>query len=442
MALDYSGLFTNPAEIRSARIGEIAKQQQALGQMGGSMAGLLGQIAGGGNIMGQMLAEGIAGAAGLKTTQEKQAAEAQQIFKNIDQNDPQSYYAAAKALNDAGLTKASLAIFDKGKALETATSQEASRIAQERRDKVRFLWESEKNAKTKADSDAIRAITMRVPFDATKPFNSYNELGKALLDEGHFEAGNEALKAAREYISSSDDPASVAEFKFFQSLPKEKQSEFLMLQRAGKVINDGKAIYTIDPDGTRTKVADIQLKPNEEPDVIRAQETAKKEGQIIGETAAELENNALATEASIDRQLETLDDLLTHPGFSSAVGWQANFPTVAGTEVSDFESQLEKARGQTFLVEIKNLQGMGALSEKEGDTATAAANALKTATSEAQFRKEAATVRKYLLLARLRAKKTLANAKQRKADTMQKGEQASTPASAPLVWNPQTGEWE
>ena len=440
MAMDYSGLFTNPAEIRANRLNEITKQQQSLGQLGGSMSGLLGQIAGGGNVMGQMLAEGIAQTAGLKTKEEKQAETAQEIFKNIDQNDPKSYYAAAEALNKSGLTKASMALFERGKALETQTSQEARQVAADRRDKVRFLWESEKNAKTKEDSDAIRAITMAVKFDPTKPFEYYNNLGKALMEEGHFEAGNEALKNAREYISSSDDPKAVAEWKYFSTLPQEKQGEYLALKRASKIINDGKAIYEVQPDGSTIKIADVKLKPGEEPDVIKAQEAAKAEGKIIGTTAAELEANAASTEASVDKQLDTLASLEAHPGFSKAVGWQGNFMTVAGTDASDFESELEQSKAQTFLVEIKNLQGMGALSDKEGETATKAANALSTNISEAQFKKHVATIRKYLLLAKLRGKKAKQDAKTLFADTQAAGKQATQPA-ATLEWDAETQSW-
>lgn len=120
MALDMSGLFVNPALIRSKRIEEIAKQQQALGGLGGSMSGLLGQIAGGGNVMGQMLAEGIAQQAGLKTKEEREAEAAQSILGTLDPNDPQTYVNAAKAMSKAGLTKVSLSLLTEGKRLADA----------------------------------------------------------------------------------------------------------------------------------------------------------------------------------------------------------------------------------------------------------------------------------------------------------------------------------
>lgn len=117
MALDMSGLFVNPALIRGKRIEEIAKQQQALGGLGGSMSGLLGQIAGGGNIMGQMLAEGIAQQTGMKTKEEAEAEAAQSILSTLDPNDPNTYVNAARAMSKAGLSKVSLSLLTEGKRL-------------------------------------------------------------------------------------------------------------------------------------------------------------------------------------------------------------------------------------------------------------------------------------------------------------------------------------
>jgi hypothetical protein len=117
MALDMQGLFQTPGEIRAKRLTDLAQQQQALGQMGGSMSGLLGQVAGGGNIMGQMLAEGIAKTAGLKTQEEAQAAKAQEVLGKIDPKDPQSYFDAAERMQSAGLTKAAFAMMQQGQEL-------------------------------------------------------------------------------------------------------------------------------------------------------------------------------------------------------------------------------------------------------------------------------------------------------------------------------------
>jgi len=121
MALDMnqmSGLFVNPADLRRSRIDEIMKQQQGLSGLGGSMSGLLGQVAGMGGVTGSMLAEGLGSAAGLKTAQEARAEQAQNIMKNLDMNDPDSMMMAAGELNKRGLTKASFQLLSQAQELK------------------------------------------------------------------------------------------------------------------------------------------------------------------------------------------------------------------------------------------------------------------------------------------------------------------------------------
>lgn len=139
MALDMSGLFVNPALVREKRLEGIAQQQQALAGLGGSMSGLLGQVAGGGNIMGQVLAEGIARQAGLKTKEEAQAEASQAIFKNLDQTNPESYFDAAMKMQQQGLTKSAYMLTEKGRELQAtqaATERQARLDEQERQNNI------------------------------------------------------------------------------------------------------------------------------------------------------------------------------------------------------------------------------------------------------------------------------------------------------------------
>lgn len=172
MAMDYSGLFVNPATIRQQRVGDIVKQQQRLAGLGGSMSGLLGQVAGMGGVTGSMLAEGIAQASGMTTAEERQAQKAQDIFKTLDPNDPETYFKAAKALGDAGLTKASLSIIDRGTQLKAdqqqmqfALNQEARSAAEETRRQQLFPTQVEQAQatlqSTRAGTEATQSQTRR-----------------------------------------------------------------------------------------------------------------------------------------------------------------------------------------------------------------------------------------------------------------------------------------
>lgn len=100
----FQGMFQTPAQVRGQRIDQIMKQSQQLAGLGGSMSGLLGQVAGAGGIAGQMLAEGIAGATGLKTAEDVQAEKNQAIDQLLSTYQPgnlqsmKSTYQQLKAL--------------------------------------------------------------------------------------------------------------------------------------------------------------------------------------------------------------------------------------------------------------------------------------------------------------------------------------------------------
>ena len=123
MALDMKGLFVNPADIRAQRVDNLMQQRQALAGLGGSMSGLLGQVAGGGNILGGLLAEGIAQQTGMKTQQEKQAEVSQNILGSLDPNKPETYFQAAQLFKDQGLSKSALALLTEGKRLADEAAQ-------------------------------------------------------------------------------------------------------------------------------------------------------------------------------------------------------------------------------------------------------------------------------------------------------------------------------
>ena len=113
--MDYSGLFTTPDQIRQQRIGNLMQQAQQQRGMGGSMSGLLGQVAAG---SGGMLAEGMAGAFGLQTAEEADAEKTNAIASSIDFDDPESVRNGAKLFQEAGLTKAAVATMDKANEIE------------------------------------------------------------------------------------------------------------------------------------------------------------------------------------------------------------------------------------------------------------------------------------------------------------------------------------
>lgn len=90
--------------------------------------------------------------------------------------------------------------------------------------------------------------------------------------------------------------------------------------------------------------------------------------------------------ANIDASITAADKLLSHPGFSSAVGLSSVLPTRPGSDSADFEAELESFNAKTFLSNVSQMKGLGALTEAEGAKLTAAAGAIKKGMSEKALR--------------------------------------------------------
>ena len=64
--------------------------------------------------------------------------------------------------------------------------------------------------------------------------------------------------------------------------------------------------------------------------------------------------------------------LINHPGLNAGTGATSLLGLVPGTDAKDFQVQLENLKSQVFLPTVKALQGMGALSNAEGEKIAAA----------------------------------------------------------------------
>ena len=123
------------------------KERMAVKGMGGSMSGLLGQVAAG---SGGMLAEATAGIFGLKTAQEVEAEQKSAIANTIDWNDPTSLREGAELMKQVSPASA-LQMIDKASAIEAAAAK-----SQMEQDKLAM------------EGRRVQAIEQRLAFDIKK----------------------------------------------------------------------------------------------------------------------------------------------------------------------------------------------------------------------------------------------------------------------------------
>ena len=74
-----------------------------------------------------------------------------------------------------------------------------------------------------------------------------------------------------------------------------------------------------------------------------------------------------------------------HPGFSGAVGMGFGARFIPGTDAKSFEIRHKEVLSQAFLDAFEALKGGGAITEKEGEKATAARTRMDLATSEKEY---------------------------------------------------------
>ncbi len=109
--------------------------------------------------------------------------------------------------------------------------------------------------------------------------------------------------------------------------------------------------------------------------VFQGVPTGTKESDTIArekweaEKAEKAQKKQQADQSKIDTLESTLsltNDLLSGDTLEQAAGWQSNLPTIAGSDVSGWEGKLDTLKSQSFLNNIKQMTGMGALSDNEG----------------------------------------------------------------------------
>lgn len=171
---------------------------------------------------------------------------------------------------------------------------------------------------------------------------------------------------------------------------------------AGK--NSRAAMNAADRAITRD-IALLTAKQNAEMNDLKRQELGVK----IAEKQNKLEQGKIEFQkgidsgvAKIDSSIEAADKLINHPGFSSAVGLSSALPTRPGSDAADFEAELESFNAKTFLTNVAQMKGLGALTEAEGAKLTAAAGAIRKDMSEEALRKNLLTMKEGMEKAKAR----------------------------------------
>lgn len=113
----------------------------------------------------------------------------------------------------------------------------------------------------------------------------------------------------------------------------------------------------------------------------------KEAAKIGAKLNAEQVARASAAIPRASQALTYIDSIRNHKGREAGTGASAWTANIYGTNARDFRAEVDRLKGGAFLEAIQFLQGMGALSNAEGQTATAAMAALDLEGTEEGFLK-------------------------------------------------------
>jgi hypothetical protein len=111
------------------------------------------------------------------------------------------------------------------------------------------------------------------------------------------------------------------------------------------------------------------------------------EAGAIGKARGEATAAAPSDIRSAEEALDYIESIRTHPGRQAGTGGSSWVGMIPGTEAREFQIEVKRLGAGAFLQAIEQLRGMGALSNAEGQTATAAVAALETEGTEEGFLK-------------------------------------------------------
>lgn len=222
---------------------------------------------------------------------------------------------------------------------------------------------------------------------------------QTMVDPGSWQAGRQALiskgmpetqipqtfdpkyRAAVLATGSSDGsgPASVQEYKYYQSLPADQQKTFIGLKRQNQLLNLGDRVIVNAPTGKEVyqKGVPTQQRPGYRADVKTAETIAASQAKNKAALPQTLANSEMA--------INTVQQLLDHPGLKYITGMYSKAPIIPGTEQAAAKAIYDQLSGQQFLQAYQTLKGGGQITEIEGAKAEASLSKMQRAVNYKDF---------------------------------------------------------
>ena len=176
-----------------------------------------------------------------------------------------------------------------------------------------------------------------------------------------------------------------------------------------------KTYSDIDAKREENRIKAMEAAAQKETNALKRQELEQKISEAKQAAADKQAEKVAASEgsaATFDNTIQTINNVLTHPGLSASVGFNSTFPTIAGSDSANFQALLKTLKSQQFLAGVKALKtsgGGGALSDAEGAKIADAQGALELSQSEDAFKANVKTILDIVNAAKARSAKQYAS---------------------------------
>jgi len=205
----------------------------------------------------------------------------------------------------------------------------------------------------------------------------------------------------RQAQAGPDNPSSVREWEYYNSLSPEDQRRYLGMKRAQQFLDTGTGFVPVDP--TSPGGTGPVIEKN-----LSAAEREKAAGRVEGQAEAEARVNLGTALEKADQSIALIDQMLAHPGLSTATGLSGVLDPrnyIAGTDATNFNVMRKQLEGRAFLEAFESLKGGGQITEVEGQKATEAIARLSTTQSTSEYKKALNELKDILRQGKARARR-------------------------------------
>ena len=245
------------------------------------------------------------------------------------------------------------------------------------------------------DEEPLPVMDNGIPFDQLQDMNGVNmteeDMMAAEMTPADVAADVAPMEVPSTGMSFDFNSLRVQSQEDYDALPVEQQELLSAMKRGVQFTPQSAAEFILNQTKMRMETEQKMKLRQSDPAVAASVERNTAAAEAQKKASAQKQQAALDT---IGSMRNTINDLVSHPGFSGSVGaknqaylFGLKSEPIAGTKEADFKAMLDQVQGGAFLQAFESLKGGGQITQIEGEKATQAIVRAQQSQSEEGFKK-------------------------------------------------------